>query len=272
MIKAKELSDPVSCLNKANDDERLFVLMARDECAPEAIRYWTRKRIEAGKNRAGDAEIIEALRCADKMDEERAGINKQSDKTESGKRYFRYAGIIWEGEGDDRKQVSDETILNALNAPTTSGEMQEKLFMFLKHGDSEHEDWLSESISAFFNNEPRPEPRQSSGEASELAKGELRSRVQQAFDQFNYNQELSEHHPGSIGPVLDLVRDLVIALPSNESVSIPEWAKQEAIIALEAQLIVAKALDLGQMKDTEHAISIFKTALERGEQTKPDSL
>ena len=40
MKKTDELADPTSCLNKARDDERLFVLLARDPAAPVTIRAW----------------------------------------------------------------------------------------------------------------------------------------------------------------------------------------------------------------------------------------
>lgn len=71
MLKTDELSNPQSCLNKARADERLFVLLARDEAAPDVIRYWVRKRIWLGKNKREDAHIVEALDCAAKMEHER---------------------------------------------------------------------------------------------------------------------------------------------------------------------------------------------------------
>lgn len=40
MIKSLELSSPNSCINKAADNEPVFVLRAHDMCAPEAVRYW----------------------------------------------------------------------------------------------------------------------------------------------------------------------------------------------------------------------------------------
>lgn len=60
MRKRDELSDPKSCLNKANDSERLFVLLERDAAAPETIRFWIQKRIELGKNTPGDEQLVEA--------------------------------------------------------------------------------------------------------------------------------------------------------------------------------------------------------------------
>lgn len=68
MLKRDELSDQNSCLNKAKDDERLFVLLARDEAAPSTIRYWIARRIASGKNHPGDAQLVEAEQCAQAME------------------------------------------------------------------------------------------------------------------------------------------------------------------------------------------------------------
>lgn len=40
MIKSKELTEPKSCLNKAADDEPVFVLRAKDRLEPLAVRLW----------------------------------------------------------------------------------------------------------------------------------------------------------------------------------------------------------------------------------------
>lgn len=74
MIKRDEIEDTESCFNKAQDSERLFVLLARDPAAPAAIRAWIAERIRLGKNAAGDEQIREALECADLMDLERAEV------------------------------------------------------------------------------------------------------------------------------------------------------------------------------------------------------
>lgn len=73
MIKKNELEDPSSCLNKANLGERVFVLLARDEAAPAAIRFWAEERIRLNKNTEFDPQIVEALECALKMEQERQG-------------------------------------------------------------------------------------------------------------------------------------------------------------------------------------------------------
>lgn len=71
MIKTDELTDPNSCLSKARDDEILFVLLARDAAAPVAIRAWVAERVRLGKNVPGDPQIVEALECAQRMEESR---------------------------------------------------------------------------------------------------------------------------------------------------------------------------------------------------------
>ena len=40
MRKCDEISDPKSCLNKAADDEVVFVLRAQDALAPGIVRRW----------------------------------------------------------------------------------------------------------------------------------------------------------------------------------------------------------------------------------------
>jgi hypothetical protein len=71
MIKSEELKNPDSCLNRAREDEMLFVLLGRDAAAPHAIREWAAQRIRLGKNKPEDDQIAEALEAADRMDAER---------------------------------------------------------------------------------------------------------------------------------------------------------------------------------------------------------
>lgn len=40
MTKRETLDDPKSCLNKAADDEPVFVLRAKDPLASKVVRYW----------------------------------------------------------------------------------------------------------------------------------------------------------------------------------------------------------------------------------------
>ena len=60
MRKRDELTDPSSCLNRAADDEWLFVFLGRDIAAPVAVRAWIEERIRLGKNTREDAQIGEA--------------------------------------------------------------------------------------------------------------------------------------------------------------------------------------------------------------------
>jgi len=74
MLKHNEIESPESCFNKAQDNERLFVLLARDPAAPVAIRAWIAERIRLTKNKPGDEQIREAYECASLMEFERPEI------------------------------------------------------------------------------------------------------------------------------------------------------------------------------------------------------
>lgn len=69
MLKEQELTDPESCLNKAREDEPIFVLLARDAAAAHAIRCWAMRRVEMRLNQASDLQIREALSWADRIDQ-----------------------------------------------------------------------------------------------------------------------------------------------------------------------------------------------------------
>jgi hypothetical protein len=71
MIKFNEMADGRSCLNRADMEEMIFTLLARDICAADTVRYWCKLRVESGKNKWDDAQIKEALECARVMDEQR---------------------------------------------------------------------------------------------------------------------------------------------------------------------------------------------------------
>jgi hypothetical protein len=71
MRKRDELSNPSSCLNRAADDECVFVLLARDVAAPAAIRAWIRERLRQRKNGADDDQIMNAMECAARMERQR---------------------------------------------------------------------------------------------------------------------------------------------------------------------------------------------------------
>lgn len=72
MRKKDEIAIQDSCLNKADDNEWLFVLLGRDPAAADTIRYWALKRIGLGINEETDAKIVQANRLADEIDREHA--------------------------------------------------------------------------------------------------------------------------------------------------------------------------------------------------------
>lgn len=71
MRKQFELNDPSSCLNRAADNEMLFILRNHDIAAPATIRDWCQHRILRGKNKLEDATIQEALAIASIMEQSR---------------------------------------------------------------------------------------------------------------------------------------------------------------------------------------------------------
>lgn len=71
MRKQFEQNDPNSCLNRAQNNEMLFVLRGHDVCAPFTIRQWVQMRVTMGKNKLDDPEIQEALSSAAIMERER---------------------------------------------------------------------------------------------------------------------------------------------------------------------------------------------------------
>lgn len=68
MLKRQELSDPNSCLNRAKDNEMIFVLLGRDPASPETIRFWIKERIRLGKNQLNDHQIVSANEVAEVME------------------------------------------------------------------------------------------------------------------------------------------------------------------------------------------------------------
>ena len=71
MRKQFELNDRNSCLNRAANNEMLFVLRSHDIAAPETIRDWCQRRILRGKSKLEDPQIQEALAAALIMERER---------------------------------------------------------------------------------------------------------------------------------------------------------------------------------------------------------
>lgn len=64
MLKQLELSSPSSCLNKAADDEQVFVLRAKDVHAPMTIRHW----VSMSRGFQKEEKLTAALLIADEME------------------------------------------------------------------------------------------------------------------------------------------------------------------------------------------------------------
>ena len=63
MIKRDEVATSTSCLNKATDDEPVFVLRAKDICAARVVEYWA--QVATGIHEAD--RTAEALDLAEAM-------------------------------------------------------------------------------------------------------------------------------------------------------------------------------------------------------------
>lgn len=70
MRKHMELTQPGSCLNRADDFEMVFVLLGRDKAAPATIRFWCAERVRLGRNELSDTQIVNALHDADLIEKE----------------------------------------------------------------------------------------------------------------------------------------------------------------------------------------------------------
>jgi hypothetical protein len=67
MLKRDELATQTSCLNKAADDEPLFVLRANDENAPAAVAAWARDYI-VSKGGWNNMSTLQQKKYAEAMD------------------------------------------------------------------------------------------------------------------------------------------------------------------------------------------------------------
>jgi len=74
MLKHDEISNQRSCLNKAADDEPIFVLRANDELAPQIVRQWAAyyraRKADAGElTPERENKYCEAMQLANQMEE-----------------------------------------------------------------------------------------------------------------------------------------------------------------------------------------------------------
>lgn len=67
MTKRELIDDQNSCLNKAADDEPIFVLLGRDAAAYRSVLHWAQQRVGLGMNGAGDSKIANAISVARQM-------------------------------------------------------------------------------------------------------------------------------------------------------------------------------------------------------------
>jgi len=67
MEKVVEMADPFSCINKAEDDEPIFVLLARDRMAPKVVRAWVHEARAHGEK--DEEKLAEATACAYAMEQ-----------------------------------------------------------------------------------------------------------------------------------------------------------------------------------------------------------
>lgn len=65
MIKRDELANPASCINKADDDEPVFVLRAQDALAPDIVWEWVK---QAELHGVPPEKVREAERLASDME------------------------------------------------------------------------------------------------------------------------------------------------------------------------------------------------------------
>jgi hypothetical protein len=70
------------CLQKAFEDERLFVLMARDVTAPAVIAYW----IKLNKEIQPHAKLVEAEECMKEMIEKGKDFRERKKNKSNGTR------------------------------------------------------------------------------------------------------------------------------------------------------------------------------------------
>lgn len=75
LTKTAELANADGRLNRARDDEPVFVLLGRDAAAAATVRQWVGIRLMMGKNRRNDPQIVEALAWADAADAYRKALD-----------------------------------------------------------------------------------------------------------------------------------------------------------------------------------------------------
>ncbi|HVW10972.1 MAG TPA: hypothetical protein VHC90_20440 [Bryobacteraceae bacterium] len=72
----KHVERAKGCWANALEDERVFVLLARDATVPFVVLFWCLLRIVCFKNRSSDPQITEAVDCAFRMMRERKLVRR----------------------------------------------------------------------------------------------------------------------------------------------------------------------------------------------------
>lgn len=67
MKRLDEINRPGSCLNKAHDDEPIFVIRAKDPVGASTVRQWAIEAERSGMH--GDDKIADARALAEDMDD-----------------------------------------------------------------------------------------------------------------------------------------------------------------------------------------------------------
>lgn len=115
MRKKDELSNPESCMSKARQDEMTFVLLGRDRAAPFAIQSWVEERVRLGKNTRTDAQIVEALACADIMERERTALLRSSSLIHKTEFFIKATEFLKEHANMDKFSPEDWAKMAVIN-------------------------------------------------------------------------------------------------------------------------------------------------------------
>ena len=65
----KENPGKFDCYDAAEDNEPMFVLLARDPLAPVLVRQWANNRVITSTGDADNAKACEAMECAEAMEQ-----------------------------------------------------------------------------------------------------------------------------------------------------------------------------------------------------------
>lgn len=151
MLKRRELTDPASCMSKAHDDEPTFVLLARDQAAPAAIRVWSAERVRLGKNERADRQVVEANATADLMERTNTEYTYRPAPQPSGSDLIAREREVQKEKGYDAEHDDnhdDASLLRAamlmllhedgyysnnVDPPTMQGPWEEQLFLWVQN-------------------------------------------------------------------------------------------------------------------------------------------